>query len=44
MDFGTCVTDGNICLWNKFANEFDFINKMVFPMFDLISFGLEIAE
>ena len=22
MDFGTCVANGNMCLWNEFANEF----------------------
>ena len=44
MDFSTCVANENICLWNKFAIEFDFINKMVFPIFDWISFNLEIVK
>ena len=33
VDFGTYVANGNACLWNMFANEFGFINEIIFHVF-----------
>ena len=33
MDFSNCVANRNAYLSNKFANEFGFINEMIFHVF-----------
>ena len=43
MDFGTCVTNRNVCLCNEFINEFIY-KWNDFSGVWLDSFGLEIAK
>ena len=41
MDISICVANENVCLENVFTNEFDFINEMIFHMFWMDLFSLE---
>ena len=44
MDFDNCVANRKACLWSMFANEFGIINEMIFHVFQMDPFNLEIAK